>query len=165
MRAAVAAMIALLGAATSASAQSDPLPSWRNGAAKAAIIESIVRVTTPGDVGFVPATERMAVFDNDATLGPEQSDLSYGPMVELLALLRRAGFRTRTVSAGSGDVLRVFIGRQDKARPEATTREWIVVDLKRDWKVTHPLRFATIPGPVLPDAWLSSQPRLPFIIR
>ena len=165
MRAAVVAMLALMGAAASASAQSDPLPSWRNGAAKAAIIESIVRVTTPGDVGFVPAGERMAVFDNDATLGPEQSHLAYGPMVELLALLRRTGFRTRTVSAGSGDVLRVFIGRQDKASPEATTREWIVVDLKRDWKVTHPLRFATIPGPVLPDVGLRSQTLPPFIIR
>ena len=164
MRAAVAAMIALLGAATSASAQSDPLPSWRNGAAKAAIIESVVRVTTPGDAGFVPAGERMAVFDNDATLGPELSDIAYSPMTELLVLLRRTGFKTRTVSAGSGDVLHVFIGRRDKAENETPGRDWIIVDLKRDWKVTHPLRYAS-PPPLLLDAWLQSPLRPPFIIR
>ena len=76
MRAAVAAMIALIGAATPASAQSDPLPSWRNGAAKAAIIESVVRVTTPGDVGFVYALRAWVVGRNPRWIrvfeGPEQ---------------------------------------------------------------------------------------------
>ena len=162
MRAAVAAMIALLGAATSASAQSDPLPSWRNGATKAAIIESIVRVTTPGEAGFVPVSERMAVFDNDATLGPEQSDLVYRPMIELLALLRKTGFKTRTVSGGTGDVIRVFLGRGDRAVTEATARDWIVIDLRRDWKVSRPQPLAE-PYPMLPDAWMRSAP--PFVIR
>ena len=164
MRALVAAMIALMGAAASASAQSDPLPSWRNGATKAAIIESIVRVTTPGEAGFVPVSDRMAVFDNDATLGPEQSDLAYRPMIELLALLRRTGFKTRTVSSGTGDVIRVFLGRGDRAVSESAARDWIIIDLRRDWKVSHPPPLAD-PFPMLPDAWLRTAPLPPFIIR
>jgi hypothetical protein len=30
------------------------------------------------------------------------------------------------------------IGRLDKALDEAATRNWIVVDMKRDWKVIYP---------------------------
>ena len=48
----------------------DPLPSWRAGEAKAAIIQFVERVTTPGADYMLPA-ERIAVFDNDGTLCPE----------------------------------------------------------------------------------------------
>jgi phosphoserine phosphatase len=50
----------------------DPLPSWNEGKAKAAIIEFVEKVTDDGEPGFVPAAERIAVFDNDGTLWPEQ---------------------------------------------------------------------------------------------
>ena len=43
----------------------DPLPSWNEGAAKAAIISFVERVTTEGSADFVPVPERIAVFDND----------------------------------------------------------------------------------------------------
>ena len=49
----------------------DPLPSWNEGAAKAAIISFVERVTTEGSAGFVPVPERIAVFDNDGCLWPE----------------------------------------------------------------------------------------------
>jgi phosphoglycolate phosphatase-like HAD superfamily hydrolase len=49
----------------------DPLPSWNEGAAKAAIISFVERVTTEGSADFVPVPERIAVFDNDGTLWPE----------------------------------------------------------------------------------------------
>ncbi len=50
----------------------DPLPSWRNGEAKSAIIEFVREVTNPASGSFVPAEERIATFDNDGTLWVEQ---------------------------------------------------------------------------------------------
>ncbi len=50
----------------------DPLPSWNDGAAKSAILQFVAKVTTPGSKDFVAPAERIAVFDNDGTLWPEQ---------------------------------------------------------------------------------------------
>jgi len=58
-------------AVTQANAQ-DPLPSWRDGPARQAILRFVDTVTTPGSPGFVPPPERIAVFDNDGTLWVEQ---------------------------------------------------------------------------------------------
>lgn len=49
----------------------DPLPSWKSGAAKAAITSFVERVTADGGPDFVPERDRIAVFDNDGTLWPE----------------------------------------------------------------------------------------------
>jgi haloacid dehalogenase-like hydrolase len=49
----------------------DPLPSWQDGAAKQAIVGFVEKVTTAGSPDFIPAAERIAVFDNDGTLWPE----------------------------------------------------------------------------------------------
>jgi phosphoglycolate phosphatase-like HAD superfamily hydrolase len=59
----------------SASAQSssiDPLPSWKNGAAKQAIVKFVERVTEEDGPDFVPGAERIATFDNHGTLWAEQ---------------------------------------------------------------------------------------------
>jgi hypothetical protein len=53
-------------------AAGDPLPSWRAGAARDAIVDFIARVTDPSDEDFVAVAERVAVFDNDGTLIVEQ---------------------------------------------------------------------------------------------
>jgi phosphoglycolate phosphatase-like HAD superfamily hydrolase len=50
----------------------DPLPSWNEGPAKKAIVEFVAKVTQEGGPDFVPAAERIAVFDNDGTLQCEQ---------------------------------------------------------------------------------------------
>jgi len=50
----------------------DPLPSWNDGPSKSAIVEFVNRVTNEHATGFVPVPERIAVFDNDGTLWPEQ---------------------------------------------------------------------------------------------
>ncbi|MCC7216314.1 MAG: haloacid dehalogenase-like hydrolase [Burkholderiales bacterium] len=50
---------------------SDPLPSWNEGAAKAAIVRFVADTTRPGSAGFVPVAERIATFDNDGTLWTE----------------------------------------------------------------------------------------------
>jgi hypothetical protein len=49
-----------------------PLPSWNDGAARAAILTFIMRVTREGGPDYVPPADRIAVFDNDGTLWCEQ---------------------------------------------------------------------------------------------
>lgn len=49
----------------------NPLPSWNAGDARAAIVSFVERVTRNGSPDFVPESERIAVFDNDGTLWPE----------------------------------------------------------------------------------------------
>jgi phosphoglycolate phosphatase-like HAD superfamily hydrolase len=53
-------------------AQTDPLPSWNDGAVKKSIIDFVAHVTTSGGTDFVPVPERIATFDNDGTLWTEQ---------------------------------------------------------------------------------------------
>ena len=65
-------LLVVTGFATVAQAQTDPLPSWNDGAAEAAILDLVADVTTEGSPGFVPASERIATFDNDGTLWIEQ---------------------------------------------------------------------------------------------
>ena len=65
--------IALLSVWVSAAvAQTDPLPSWNDGAAKHAIVGFVADVTREGSPDFVPTPERIATFDNDGTLWIEQ---------------------------------------------------------------------------------------------
>ena len=51
--------------------QSDPLPSWNDGAAKKAIIEFVQATTDQSSSRFVPPPERVATFDQDGTLWVE----------------------------------------------------------------------------------------------
>ena len=53
-------------------AQSDPLPSWNDTAAKQVIVTFVERVTRDGSQYYVPVAERIATFDNDGTLWAEQ---------------------------------------------------------------------------------------------
>ena len=50
----------------------DPLPSWRSGENKQAIIAFVERVSDSTNDAYVPPSERIAVFDNDGTLWAEQ---------------------------------------------------------------------------------------------
>ena len=68
----VLALAAGLTFGTPAFAQTDPLPSWNDGSAKAAIIGFVGKVTKAGTPDFVPEPERVATFDNDGTLWAEQ---------------------------------------------------------------------------------------------
>jgi phosphoserine phosphatase len=68
---ALAGTIAAAAPNASLGAPADPLPSWRAGPARTAIVSYVDRVTRPG-ADFVPPAERIAVFDNDGTLWAEQ---------------------------------------------------------------------------------------------
>jgi phosphoserine phosphatase len=69
----VAALLLVAGAIDwTAHAQSDPLPSWNDGAAKKSITDFVARVTAQSGPDFVPVEQRIATFDNDGTLWVEQ---------------------------------------------------------------------------------------------
>ena len=62
----------------------DPLSTWNDGPAKAAIVSFVRQVCADADAGGVPPEERVAVFDNDGTLWGEM------PMpIQLDFILRR----------------------------------------------------------------------------
>jgi phosphoglycolate phosphatase-like HAD superfamily hydrolase len=62
----------------------DPLPSWNEGATKAAIVQLVTETTRANGPSYVPPAERIATFDNDGTLWTEH------PMyVEVLFTLDR----------------------------------------------------------------------------
>ena len=63
---------ALLLVASAAGARPEPLPSWRDGAARARLVDFVRRVTTEGGPDYVPPADRIAVFDHDGTLWAEQ---------------------------------------------------------------------------------------------
>ena len=68
----------LLAAASGLAAPGDPvskvpppLASWHDTAAEKAVVDFVTRVSDEESPDFVPAAERIAVFDNDGTLWPE----------------------------------------------------------------------------------------------
>ena len=71
-RRSVLAVAALALLTVAAQAQTDPLPSWNEGAAKQAITAFVKETTTPGSPTFVPEPERIATFDQDGTLWVEK---------------------------------------------------------------------------------------------
>jgi phosphoglycolate phosphatase-like HAD superfamily hydrolase len=71
-RALAAVTLIVLSRAPASKAQTDPLPSWNDGAAKAAIVEFVRSTTTRGNPSFVTQEERIATFDQDGTLWVEK---------------------------------------------------------------------------------------------
>jgi phosphoglycolate phosphatase-like HAD superfamily hydrolase len=68
----VLSCVALLAGLALAQAQTDPLPSWNDGAPKKTIMDFVARVTRDGGPDYVKPEERIATFDNDGTLWAEQ---------------------------------------------------------------------------------------------
>ncbi len=68
----LACIAASLNWSSTASSQTDPLPSWNDTPTKRAIVEFVDRVTKAGGPDFVAPAERIATFDNDGTLWVEQ---------------------------------------------------------------------------------------------
>jgi len=57
---------------TQSKKHTDPLPSWKEGRSKEPILRFVKTVTSVGSAEFVPALDRIAVFDNDGTLWSEK---------------------------------------------------------------------------------------------
>ena len=64
-------LLFMLGIGVVTAKEVDPLPSWNEGTSKQSIIEFVEKVTKPGSSDFVNVNERIATFDNDGTLWPE----------------------------------------------------------------------------------------------
>jgi phosphoglycolate phosphatase-like HAD superfamily hydrolase len=67
-----------------------PLSSWRDTATRVAILDFVERVTTKGGSDHIPASERIAAFDNDGTLWcekplPIQADFLFRRLAEMAA--------------------------------------------------------------------------------
>ncbi|GGI52846.1 HAD family hydrolase [Oxalicibacterium solurbis] len=69
----------------------DPLPSWRNGTAKKAIMDFVGTVTNTESKEYVEPENRIAVFDNDGTLWSEQP--LYFQLYFMIAQLKEASPR------------------------------------------------------------------------
>lgn len=67
-----AALVGALAFTSTVARAADPLPSWNDTASKQSIVAFVEKVTQEGSPDFVPAPERIAVFDNDGTLWSEQ---------------------------------------------------------------------------------------------
>ncbi len=76
-------------------AQTDPLPSWNDGATKQAIVEFVQATTDQSSSKFVPPLERVATFDQDGTLWVEHP--MYSQVVYCLDRVPASGeSKTRT---------------------------------------------------------------------
>src|SRR5262245_56978864 len=60
------------GAAQPVQPGTDPLPSWSDGPAKAALVQFVRDTTDKASKQYVRSEERIAVFDNDGTMWVEQ---------------------------------------------------------------------------------------------
>ena len=50
----------------------DPLPSWKDGPTRGAIVSFVEAADNTGSPGYIPEAHRIAVFDNDGTVWAEQ---------------------------------------------------------------------------------------------
>ena len=86
-------------------AQTDPLPSWNDGATKKSITDFVARVTAQGNADFVPVEQRIATFVHHTDA---EREYAYDRQSK--------------------------IGKLDKALDEAKAKRWTLVDMKQDWK-------------------------------
>jgi hypothetical protein len=108
-----------VGAASAQSPASDPLPSWNDSAAKAAII------------GRRPI---FAAGNSDGGLQVLQwTALAPGPRFAMI-VHHTDGDREWAYDRQS------HVGKLDKALDEARKQGWVLVDMKQDWKVVYPFQ-------------------------
>ena len=84
-RRSLAALLFALPAAALAQG-ADPLPSWRDGPRKRALLDFVTAVTREGSADYVHPSARIAVFDNDGTLWVEQP--AYAQLLFILDRIR-----------------------------------------------------------------------------
>lgn len=129
----------------------DPLPSWQDTAPKRSIMAYVEKVTLEGSKDFVPVSERIAVFDNDGTLWPE-NPIPFQVAFAFSELKRRAPTDPELAAdpmvkaALAGDVAKLLAGEHHDGllRVMAITHAGMTTDEFRDsvqqWLATakHP---------------------------
>lgn len=68
----IAAILGVLALGTPAWCFAEALPGWRDAPARDRLLAFVTEVTTPGGRGYLTPADRVAVFDDDGTLWPEQ---------------------------------------------------------------------------------------------
>jgi len=150
IRQAAVTVCALLLLINNAHAQTDPLPSWNDGASKQAIIQFVQTTTDKSGPNYVAPEDRIATFDQDGTLWVEHP-LYTQAIFELARVKTLANERPelkttepfRSVLAGDREAMAKF-GKQDWARIIAATQTGMTTeafqDIVRQWLATakHP---------------------------
>jgi len=139
-----------IGEGSTAKGDLDPLPSWKEGSAKRAILSFVSDVTSEGGPNYVAPEDRIATFDNDGTLWCEYPNYvpylfifdrvcdmaSYHPewnSTEPFSSIL-SGERTGAGSFSPGEVLEIYVATSSNM----TAEEYMA--LARDWldRSSHP---------------------------
>jgi phosphoserine phosphatase len=159
----------------------DPLPSWRDGACKRALLGFVAAVTTQGGPDFVRPAERIVTFDNDGTLWVEQP--MYTQFLFILDRLRAlapqnpdwqqdpvfraalAGDMHGAAAGGTEGLLRLAGAAQAGTSPEAfrlVAAEWLAT--ARDAKWSRPYTALVYPPMLEVLAFLGAHGFTTFIV-
>ena len=100
---------------------SGELASWRDTPTRRAIVEFVERVTEEGGADYVPAAERVAVFDNDGTLWCEKPmPIEVGFILMRLAEMAEAMRLSASGSRGKRLTSRITPGSEARSRSTTT---------------------------------------------
>lgn len=104
-------------------AQFDPLPSWNAGPAKQAIVEFVQATCDPESVQFVPASDRIATFDQDGTLWVEHPLYTQG----VFALDRIKELSSEHPEWESEEPFKAILNGDKQAINEFTEHDWAYI--------------------------------------
>ena len=129
----------------------DPLPSWNESSAKARVIDFVQNVINASSSSFVPIEERIAVFDNDGTLWPEnplpfQLAFAIDTLRQKVLLAPQLAEDAMVKAALNGDLASLISGPHHEGllRVIALTHAGMTIDQFRD-SVDNWIKTATHP--------------------
>jgi phosphoglycolate phosphatase-like HAD superfamily hydrolase len=112
-----------LGIASDDQTQSDPLPSWKDGPAKAAIVAFVVSTTERSSPKYVEPADRIATFDQDGTLWTEHP--LYGQAA--FALARVSEMAPSHPEWKEKDPFKTVLARDYAAMGKFTEADWLAL--------------------------------------
>jgi hypothetical protein len=104
-------------------AQTDPLPSWNDGATKQAIIDLVAATTTEGGADYVEPGDRIATFDQDGTTWVEQPLYGQG----LFALARLAEMAPSHPEWKETEPFKSVLAGDHAAMAKFTEKDWMEI--------------------------------------
>jgi hypothetical protein len=148
----LAAFLGLLATPLLAAAQSDPLPSWNDGAPKQAILDLVAATTTEGGPEYVAPGDRIATFDQDGTTWVEHPLYGQG----LFALARLTEMAPDRPEWKEAMPFKAVLDGDRAAMAKFTEKDWMEIVA-----VTH-AGMSTADFEALVAAWLpkSTNPEL-----